>query len=268
MDVSSQHNTSTTPSIMPFTTQNDADTVDPESLYDKAAEEIGNLEQKLALSNASNEMATEEIKHLKSVIQDQSQEIDGLKKERMTKIDHLQAENSDYREENLHNLIKGIHLVQDEESWAEEKAVMTEEIRRLKSVQAHLQANISDYRKKYVSLFEEKYKLEEKLRRQKCELATLNKKVEKSSKGKRGGGGVNIDLMARIERQKRELARLNKQVELRSRKPTESAIVNDLMVKIERQKRELANLNRQVELKSSEQGKGAEPRGLMSRLML
>jgi hypothetical protein len=43
---------------MPLTTQNDADTVDPESLYDEAAEEIGNLEQKLALSNASNEMAT------------------------------------------------------------------------------------------------------------------------------------------------------------------------------------------------------------------
>jgi predicted nucleic acid-binding Zn-ribbon protein len=89
---------------------------------------------------------------------------------------------------------------------------MTEEIRCLKSVQAHLQTNISDYRKKYVSLFDEKYKLEEKLRRQKCELATLNKKVEKSTKGKRGGGGgggcVNIDLMARIERQKRELARL------------------------------------------------------------
>ena len=252
---------------MPLTTQNDADTVDPESLYDEAAEEIGNLEQKLALSNASNEMATEEIKRLKSMIEDQSQEIDGLKKERMMKRDHLQAENSDYREENLHNLIKGIHLVQDKESWAEEKAVMTEEIRRLKSVQAQLQANISDYRKKYVSLFDEKYKLEEKLRRQKCELATLNKKVEKSSsKGKRGGGGggVNIDLMARIERQKRELARLNKQVELRSRKSTESAIVNDLMVKIERQKRELANLNKQVELKSSEQGKGAESRGLMS----
>lgn len=128
-------------------------------------------------------------------------------------------------------------------------------------VQAHLQANISDYRKKYVSLFDEKYKLEEKLRRQKCELATLNKKVEKSStKGKRvgGGGGVNFDLMARIERQKRELARLNKQVELRSRKSTESAIVNDLMVKIQRQKRELANLNKQVELKSSEEVKGAE----------
>ena len=33
---------------MPFTTQNDADTVDPESLYDEAAEEIGNLEQKEA----------------------------------------------------------------------------------------------------------------------------------------------------------------------------------------------------------------------------
>jgi hypothetical protein len=225
---------------MPLTTQNDADTVDPESLYDKAAEEIGNLEQKLALSNASNEMATEEIKHLKSIIKDQSQEIDGLKEAKVER-DHLQAENSDYREENLHNLIKGIHLVQDKESWAEEKAVMTEEIRCLKSVQAHLQANISDYRKKYVSLFDEKYKLEEKLRRQKCELATLNKKVEKSTKGKRvGGGGVNIDLMARIERQKRELARLNKQVELRSRKSIESAIVNDLMVKIERQKRELA----------------------------
>ena len=54
---------------------------------------------------------------------------------------------------------------------------------------------------------------------------------------------------------------MNKQVELRSRKSTESAIVNDLMVKIERQKRELANLNKQVELKSSEQGKGAESRG-------
>ena len=233
---------------MPFITQNDTDTVDPESLYDEAAEEIGNLEQKLALSSASNEMATEEIKRLKSMIEDQSREIVGLKKERRMERDHLQAENSDYREENLHNLIKGIQLVQDKESWAEEKAVMTEEIRRLKSVQAHLQANISDYRKKYVSLFEEKYKLEEKLRRQKCELATLNKKMEKSSKGKRGGGGeggVNIDLMARIERQKRELARLNKQVE--SRKSTESAIVNDLMVKIERQKRELANLNKQVE---------------------
>jgi phage shock protein A len=74
---------------MPFTTQNDADTVDPESLYDEAAEEIGNLEQKLALSNASNEMATEEIKHLKSMIEDQSQEIDGLKKERMMERDHF-----------------------------------------------------------------------------------------------------------------------------------------------------------------------------------
>jgi predicted RNase H-like nuclease (RuvC/YqgF family) len=74
---------------MPFITQINADTIDLESLYVKAAEEIGNLEQKLALSNASNEMATEEIKRLKLMIEDQSEEIDGLKKERRMERDHF-----------------------------------------------------------------------------------------------------------------------------------------------------------------------------------
>ena len=73
---------------MPFITQNDADAIDLESLYDKAAEEIGNLEQKLAHSNL---MATKETKRLKLLIQYQSEDIDVLKRERRMERDHLQA---------------------------------------------------------------------------------------------------------------------------------------------------------------------------------
>jgi chromosome segregation ATPase len=155
-------------------TQNDADTADPDSLCDDAAEKIGDLEQKLALANASNEMFEEEIRRLKSIIEGQSQDIERLN-EGKKKKDKEQAH--------------------------------------------HLEAKISEYRKKYVTLFEEKDKLEEKLARQKKELATLNKKVELAVLNKKAifstsnKGGSDSSLMARIERQKKELARLNKQVE-------------------------------------------------------
>lgn len=154
--------------------KNDADTADPDSLCDEARDKIGDLEQKLALANASNEMFEKEIRRLKSIIEGQSGEIDRL----------VEAKKKD---------------------------------------QAHLEAESSDYRRKWIVLFEEKYMLEEKLARQKKELATLNKKVELAVLNKKAlsaatsnkdGNGSGLDLlMAKIERQKKELARLNKQVE-------------------------------------------------------
>ena len=236
--------------------QSDTYTVDRDSLCDEAGERISDLEQKLALANASEEMAMEEIKrlksqakddlkkladceskiseyqkeklvlieekckledkladeigHLKSVIKEQAQEIDGLNKACKEQA-QLEAQVSEHSKGNLTLL-------------HELKSAM-EEIGRLKSLidqQAKEVAGKDDEANKDRSLAEEKAKLEEKLRRQKHELATLNKKVENSTKIKAGCCGlhcINLQLMARIERQKKELANLNKQVvELKKQK--------------------------------------------------
>ena len=227
--------------------QNDADTADPDSLCDEAGEKIGDLEQKLALANASNEMFEEEIRSLKSAIGLQSQDVDRLNNEskggKDKKQDHyLEATISEHTQEEEQKLqpfdrqqIRLGSMLDRQEKMQSSNDMFEEEIQRLKSTiegqtqyidrlieakkkknkeQAHLEAKITEYRKKYLTIFEEKSKFEEKLDRQKKELATLNKKVMSSTSSSKGGG--NPHLMARIERQKRELARLNKQVEKKS----------------------------------------------------
>ncbi len=246
--------------------QNDADTV-PDSLCDEVGERIGDLEQKLALSNASKDMVMEEIERLKSQAVDDFNELAEYRKENLSLIEE---------KEELKSALIGV----------EEKVVVaTEEIGHLKSViekqsqeiedlsevnkkradlevrasdhlngglamQAQMYAKMYAYQKTCMALVEERNKLEEKLRRQKHELTTLNKKVQNTSNYNRNGS-VSLDLMAKSERQKKELARLNKQVvELKSKASTESANVNhDLVARIERQKKELAILNKLVEVR-------------------
>lgn len=310
--------------------QNDADSI-PDSLCDDTGERIGDLEQKLALSNASKDMvmeeierlksqaiddcnelaeyrkenlslieekeklesafieveekvvlATDEIGHLKSVIEEQSQEIEDLNDACRGKA-HIKAKIPEDKEKNT------MTMIEEKDKFGNKiggvKVVMAEEIVRLKSVieeqsqeikdlnkastkRAHLEVRLSEhlksglriqaqmhakmyaYQKKCMALVEERSKLEEKLRRQKHELAKLNKKVENSSNYKREVS-VNSDLMAKSDRQKKELAKLNKRVaELKRKASPETEIINlNLVAKIERQKKELAILNKLIEVK-------------------
>ncbi len=216
-------------------------------------------------------LATDEIGQLKSVIEEQSQEIEDLNEVCKGKA-HIEAKISEYKEESM-TMIED--KFDNKSGGIEEKVVMAEEIARLKSVileqsqqikalneaskkRAHLEERIQTqmhskmyaYHKKCMELVEERSKLEEKLGRQKHELATLNKKVQNSSNCKRGDN-VKLDLMAKSDRQKKELARLNKQVaELKSKAyPGLAHIDLDLMAKNERQRKELAILNKIVEEK-------------------
>ena len=246
--------------------QNDADTV-PDSLCDEAGERIGDLEQKLALSNASKDMVMEEIEHLKSQAVDDFNELAEYRKENLSLIEE---------KEELKSALIGVEA---------KVVVATEEIGHLKSViekqsqeiedlneankkradlevrapdhlngglamQAQMCAKMYAYQKTCMALVEERNKLEEKLRRQKHELATLNKKVQNTRDYNRNGS-VSLDLMAKSDRQKKELTRLNKQVvELKSKASTESANDNHVLVaRIERQKKELAILNKLIEVR-------------------